>query len=327
MSEGKSPVVSIIIPVYNVASYISDALESVFAQDFEDYEVIVVNDGSTDTAELEQVLAGFPHIKYLKQENRGVASARNAALRIAQGQYVAFLDADDVWLPNKLSQQLKFMREGSYDFVYGNALFFGESPWQPGATYMDRSPSKGTVTKESLLDMRCSVPCSTVLARRQAVLDAGMFDENVRVTEDFDLWIRMLERKARGGYQKVVLAKYRFRSAGLSADRIQLHEAALWVLDKVRRGGNLTTPEREALERTTKKLRVLIGLERSKFMIRDGDFEGALQVLRDLRPLNNSFKIFFGRILLRIWPRLVQSIYRYSDESITASGRGLRCIS
>ena len=92
------PLISVIIPAYNVSSYIDEALRSIFAQDFKGYEVIVVNDGSTDTPQLEKVLEPYlEKLHYVTQENRGISAARNAALRVARGQLVALLDADDVW--------------------------------------------------------------------------------------------------------------------------------------------------------------------------------------------------------------------------------------
>src|SRR5436190_17482579 len=102
---GVAPKVSIIIPAYNVAPFISEALNSVTAQSLTDYEVIVINDGSTD--ELEQVLESFrTMITYVRQENRGLSGARNAGLRLARGQYVALLDADDIWMPDYLEKMV-----------------------------------------------------------------------------------------------------------------------------------------------------------------------------------------------------------------------------
>ena len=94
--ERAAPSVSLIIPAYNVAAFISETLASVFAQTFTDFEVIVVNDGSPDTEELERELARFiARVNYVKQENRGASAARNAGLRTPRGEFVAFLDADD----------------------------------------------------------------------------------------------------------------------------------------------------------------------------------------------------------------------------------------
>src|SRR6185369_5886632 len=102
-----TPKVSVIIPAYNIASFIVETLESVFAQTFTDYEVIVVNDGSPDTENFEGALRPYlDRIVYLKEENGGASVARNAGLQAARGEFVAFLDGDDVWLPNYLEAQM-----------------------------------------------------------------------------------------------------------------------------------------------------------------------------------------------------------------------------
>src|SRR6266851_1455315 len=119
-SGGNAPAVSVIIPAYNVSSYIGDALASAFAQIFTDFEVIVINDGSPDTADLERVLEPYREsIIYIKQENLGPSGARNAGIRRARGQYVALLDADDIWLPRYLSDQIHALSaEPALDLIY-----------------------------------------------------------------------------------------------------------------------------------------------------------------------------------------------------------------
>src|SRR5690242_21639427 len=107
--SSEPPLVSIIMPAYRVAAYISRALDSILAQTFTDYEIIVVNDGSPDTEELEQVLAPYgERIVYIKQANAGPSGARNTAIRQARGAWLAFLDADDYWEPNFLARQMAF---------------------------------------------------------------------------------------------------------------------------------------------------------------------------------------------------------------------------
>lgn len=310
-ANSNRPSISVIIPAFNVSQYISEALDSVFNQDFNDFEIIVVNDGSHDTVELERVLEPYQErIIYLKHENKGASATRNTALRIARGKYIAFLDADDVWLNNKLSEQVEFIQSGSYDLVYADAFLIGESPWPPGTTFMDKSPSVGEVTLESLLALGCCVLTSTVLAKRQAVLDAGMFDEQVRCTEDFDLWIRMALSGNRFGYQREVLAQYRYRADSTSASRLNQQENALRVLDLVRTRKNLTEREREALERTATKIGSVVSLERGKSMILRGDFRAARQLLSDARKQSKSWKVTFALIGLRTAPRTLQKLYR-----------------
>jgi glycosyltransferase involved in cell wall biosynthesis len=131
------PIVSVIIPAYNAARYIGEALNSLFDQTFRSYESIVINDGSPDTAELERELQAYgANIQYIKQGNRGAAAARNAGLLCARGEYVAFLDADDRWLPNFLEHQLEFLKLNEADFVFSDALLFGETPLA-GRTFME----------------------------------------------------------------------------------------------------------------------------------------------------------------------------------------------
>src|ERR1051326_8460176 len=102
-----SPIVSVIIPAYNAAAFIGETLDSVYAQTFKDFEVVVVNDGSPDTDELERALERYAaKLRYLKQDNQGAAAARNTGITAARGEFVAFLDADDMWLPAFLEKQL-----------------------------------------------------------------------------------------------------------------------------------------------------------------------------------------------------------------------------
>ena len=107
-----TPMVSVIMPVYNCALYIREALESIFAQTFSSFEVITINDGSSDTEQLERELQPYlDRIVYLEQENRGPSVARNLGIRHARGEFIAFLDSDDCWLPNYLSEQMKLFKE------------------------------------------------------------------------------------------------------------------------------------------------------------------------------------------------------------------------
>jgi glycosyltransferase involved in cell wall biosynthesis len=307
-AEPDTPLISVIIPAYNVSIYIAEALSSVFVQDFNSYEVIVINDGSTDTPELERELEPFrDRINYICQNNRGIAAARNAALRVARGELIALLDADDVWMEGKLTEQLAFMREGGYDMVYADALLFGEAPWSEGTTFMDRSPSDGPVTLNSLLDIRVTVVVSTVIMRKDLVEQVGSFDEEDRnMTEDFDLWLRLANAGARIGYQRKVLAKYRYRSDSISASRVKLHEAALRVLKKARRSLALNPSDAEALNRTEQRLESILMMERSKKLIVKGDIDAARATLSKARETNSSWKIPAALLALRMFPGLLR---------------------
>ena len=223
--------VSIIIPAYNAAPYIKETLDSVFAQTYSDYEVIVVNDGSPDTQELETVLLPYrSRVTYITQANRGLAGARNTGLRAAKGALIALLDADDVWLPDYLQVQTDYLRDRPQnDLVYCNALFFGDSPYD-GKEYMNEFPSAGEVTSAAIISRRCHVFVS-IMARRDAMLAVG-FDESLRSCEDFDCWIRFTARGYKIGFHRAVLVLYRKHKASLSANFEAMANYNIEVLNK-----------------------------------------------------------------------------------------------
>src|SRR5215472_1922307 len=193
--------VSVIIPCYKTAKFVAQTLQSVFAQTYQDFEVVLVNDGSPDTPELEKAIAPWrKRITYLHTENCGLAGARNNGIRAAKGELIALLDSDDIWEPNYLEVQVRKLDEDpSADIVYPNAMIFDEGP---GLYEFPRS--YGEVTFNSLVQERCVVMVS-VLARRSALERAGLFDSNLRSCEDFDMWLRCLKSGSRIIYHNQVL--------------------------------------------------------------------------------------------------------------------------
>lgn len=304
-----APAVSVIIPAYNAAAYIGETLDSVFAQTFTDYEVIVINDGSPDTASLEQVLAPYSaRINYLKQDNRGAAAARNTGLRAARGRFFAFLDADDAWLPNYLAEQMHLIQSSGADLVYADALLVGASPLA-GRTYMETAPSRGAVTPESLLALQCNVITSGVLARRRPVIEVGMFDEAIRRAHDFDLWLRLAKHGARLIYQRKALLRHRVLESGLSGDTISQYVRALKVLDTIARRGDLTASEQTALAGTQAQLRAQLALERGKEQLLRQDFAGAAAAFGEANSFFRSWKLRLVLLWLRLAPRTLRHVY------------------
>src|SRR5688572_20470425 len=139
------PKISVVIPAYKSAGTIRETLDSVLAQKFREHEVIVVNDGSPDTTALEAaILTRLEDIVYIKQHNAGAGVARNTGIENARGDIIAFLDADDVWLPDFLASQYVFLHRHDYDMVYCDALLFGmRSAYR--RTFMETAPSEGEV--------------------------------------------------------------------------------------------------------------------------------------------------------------------------------------
>src|SRR5215211_460208 len=260
LGQAASPLVSVIVPAYDVAEFIGEALNSVLAKTFTDYEIIVINDGSPDTEALERALAPYmSRIVYLKQENRGVSAARNNGINAARGSLIAFLDGDDVWLPNYLEVQVKRIQaDPTIDVLYPNVQMFGGSS-EDGEEFMTICPSTGEVTFERLLLQECNVSnCS--IARRETLIRAGLFDEALRSVEDFDLWLRVIKHGGRIAYHRDVLARYRRRPGSLTADPIWLGQHIIQVLDKVKQTMDLTPSEGATVDLHHQRFEALLSL-------------------------------------------------------------------
>jgi glycosyltransferase involved in cell wall biosynthesis len=184
----------VVIPAHNAERYLAETLESVRAQTFSDYEILVIDDGSTDrTAE---IAAGYSGVTLLSQNNRGAAAARNAGIRTARGQFVAFLDADDIWVPSKLEKQAaNLLRNPQTAWIYSDALVFDGSAGLAGRRIGKRIRLyEGDIWRPLLL--RNFIASATPVVIRTALIEAGLFDESRErnVIEDWTLWLRIAER-------------------------------------------------------------------------------------------------------------------------------------
>jgi glycosyltransferase involved in cell wall biosynthesis len=315
LDQTGSPLVSVIVPAYDVAQFIGEALNSALAQSFTDYEVIVINDGSPDTAELERTLVPYmPRIVYIKQENRGVSAARNAGISAARGSLIAFLDGDDVWLPHYLEVQVKRIQADlSIDVLYPNVLMFGDSSPEGGEEFMTLCPSRGEVTFERLLLQECNVSnCS--IARKEMIVRAGMFDESLRSVEDFDLWLRVTKIGGRIAYHRDVLARYRRRQGSLTADPIWLSEHILAVLRNVKKRNDLTASERATVETQYEHFQAVLHLHQGKHAFFSGDTAGAIKGLTEANRFFRNRKVAFTLMMLRVAPGLLLRAYDLRDR-------------
>jgi glycosyltransferase involved in cell wall biosynthesis len=304
-SNRRTPAVTVVIPAYDAARYIGEALDSVKAQTVSDYEVIVVNDGSNDRDELERVLHSHPlSIIYLSQENRGVSAARNAAIEIGKGAFYAQLDADDQWTPDYLEVQLRILSDNpNVAVVYPNATIIGDGS-HAGLEFMKISPSEGDVNFETLVRQKCVVMTS-VTARMNVIREAGMFDESLRSCEDFDLWLRIVKNGGRIIYHRRPLVRYRRHRSSLSSDRIWMTRNLLAVFGKSARTLNLTDAEFRILNDQINSNRATLYLFEGKRALSAGEVSAALvhfkKANQHLRRPKLAMVIFF----LRHLPRLV----------------------
>jgi glycosyltransferase involved in cell wall biosynthesis len=316
-----APLVSVIIPAFNVAPYIGETLDSVFAQTFAHYEVIVINDGSPDTEKLERELARFINrVNYVKQENRGASAARNAGLRAAQSEFVAFLDADDLWLPSYLDEQIKLLRERKCDLVCADAEVFSESSNEE-ETYMETlmadAPPTGDVTFVGLLSAEQSLITSGVVVRRERVFEVGLFDEALRNSQDFDLWLRLARNGTRMAYQRRVLLRYRSRDNSLSGDEVNVHCRELRVLEKVEHSYDLPPAERAEVVSVIERRRAVLEFELGKLYLARGEFTQARESFAKANQLRRSLRTRVAAWSSRMAPRLMKTLYmrrlRYAD--------------
>jgi glycosyltransferase involved in cell wall biosynthesis len=222
------PEVSVVIPTYNSARYLEPAVDSVLAQTFQDLEVIVVDDGSTDdTAALIRGLG--PPVRYLYQPNSGVSAARNRGVAASTGRYVALLDADDTWLPEKLSRQLEALGTAPAWRLCYTAFFAADSDLNPIEVRHQEMPAGAL---ESLLTHGNVVGApSTIVCERRLFQQAGGFDPGLSQCADWDMWIR-LAALTEFLYLDVPLATYRMHGVSMSSDPRLLEEDSLCVLEK-----------------------------------------------------------------------------------------------
>jgi glycosyltransferase involved in cell wall biosynthesis len=314
------PAVSVIVPAYNTAEYIGETLESVFQQTFQDFEVIVINDGSPDTAKLEGVLERFQHqIVYLKQENRGLSGARNTGIRQARGEYLAFLDSDDSWYPRYLEKQIEYLKQNpSLDAIYCDSLCFGDIRFAR-QTFMQLCPSIGPVTLESLITGRCHVCVSCTIARHKTVIETGLFDERLRSVEDWDLWIRILHRGGSMTYQRAVLGRRRVRPGALSNDSLKMLASLAEALSNLDATLNFSAPTRALLLRRLRLTEAHLELERGKAALALGRFDQAQRNLRAADDFYHSKKIGLILVVVRRTPRLARLGVKLWSFGLTCS--------
>ncbi|MDQ1639510.1 MAG: hypothetical protein QOF62_2849 [Pyrinomonadaceae bacterium] len=197
---GPSPLVTVIVPAYNYGRFIPETLRSVQAQSYQFWECIVVDDGSTD--ETGNTVRSFskedPRIKYIRQDNQGLAAARNTGIRKASGEYFQFLDADDLLEPHKFERQVRFLEQHSHvDIVFGDARYFHSehpeerlfSPEAANEPWVATFSAKGQDVLLSLVRNNIMVVSSPVL-RRSVIDDVGLFENSTKGIEDWHYWLR-----------------------------------------------------------------------------------------------------------------------------------------
>ncbi len=179
--------ISVIIPTYNRKHTLQRAIDSVLAQTFKPYEIIIVDDGSKDGTK-EWLLQNYPSVQYIHQPNNGVSSARNKGIQISQGSWIALLDSDDEWMPEKLEYQSRFIelnRDSS--FCHTNEIWIRNGV---RVNQMKKHKKYGGDIFKHCLDI-CRISPSSSIIKKDVFEEVGAFDESLTVCEDYDLWLRV----------------------------------------------------------------------------------------------------------------------------------------
>jgi glycosyltransferase involved in cell wall biosynthesis len=298
-----APKVSVIIPSYKTANLIAACLDSVFAQTYSDFEAIVVNDGSPDTPELESVLQPYlDRIVYIKQENKRAAGARNNAIRQARGEFVAFLDSDDTWMPDHLFSQMHlFAEDPAIDLVYSDAILMGDGAQE--SQFMKVCPSTGEATFAALIVERCQIPISTVVARKRTLVDAGLFDEKLARCDDYDMWVRSAFGGARIRYSRKLGARlFVGRPGSLGQSRARMAEGYSIILEKYKRTLPLKDADRAVVEKRAAEIRARYLLEQGKCKLEERQFDKARELIAEANGYLHSSRLSLAVLGLSVAP-------------------------
>jgi len=317
MQDVSDSQVAVVIPVYG-AEYLEESLASVFGQTRSPDQVIVIDDGSPHRHRIDGAVRRWgSRVTLIRQDNCGAAAARNRGILATRATLIAFLDADDLWHPAFLEEQMRRMeRVPPPTLVYANARIIGSGPLV-GQLFMDGAPSSGDVTVESLLAQRCTVLTSSVVARRQALIAAGLFDVDLRRGQDFDMWVRMAHRGARFEYTTAPLVERRIHLQNLSGDTLSALERAVAVLEKLSTKIVFSRPERRALDERVRILRGRIHAEHGKRSLKSGDLEHARLQFREALTAATNWKLQLVNAALHVAPGLIRQAYLLKSRLLT----------
>ena len=304
------PAVTIVIPTHSTSGTIAETLACVFSQTRTDFEVIVVDNGSGDIPACQAALARWQdRIRLLTQPQQGVGAARNLGIAHARARLLAFLDADDTWLPELLERHLSlFQARPELDMVWSDGWFVGDTPLA-GRTFLESTGTRATPSFLSLVRQTCAVLTSSVVVRTSVVRSAGGFDVAMPSGQDFDLWLRIAHRAAVMAIRAEPLVRRRVH-ANLSDDEAAHLRSAIAVLHRVAARLPLDDVERAAVESRVETLVTQLELELAKAALRNGCVTSAREHLA--RAKSNAWKVRAAAIGLRLAPDLLRRVYLLS---------------
>ena len=246
---------SVVVPTFNRAGIINRAINSVLSQTFKADEIIIVDDGSTDSTR-EIIMQNYPMVKYFWQKNRGVSSARNFGVKIAKGDWIAFLDSDDEWAPQKLMNQMKALSENPVlKICYTNETWIRNGVQ---VNQKKKHAKHGGYIFRFCLPL-CLISPSSVIIHRSIFEEVGLFDETLLVCEDYDLWLRICSRWPVLYLDEPLIVKYGGHDDQLSRQYWGMDRFRIYSLEKIIDSKYLDMTNRTAaISMLLKKLAIII---------------------------------------------------------------------
>ena len=267
--------ISVIIPTFNRKKTLGRAIQSVMNQSLSPFEILIIDDGSNDGTE-EWVKENFQNMRYIYQDNHGVSSARNIGIENAHGDWVAFLDSDDEWLPNKLYEQAKAMDSNpEMKFFHTNEIWIRNGV---RVNQMKKHKKYGGYIFEKCLDI-CRVSPSSVLIQKEVFDNIGIFDESLRVCEDYDLWLRITSKYPVVFLDTPLIYKYGGHADQLSKINDGIESYRIQSLEKIIQSGFLNDEQKVmAVNALVNKMKIYSkGLEKRKKLVALQDIKKNIQ--------------------------------------------------
>ncbi len=326
------PSISVVVPAYRVTGYIAEAIDSILVQTFQEFEIIVVNDGCPDTANLEIALAPYlakNQIRYIKQENHGLAGARNTGIRAARAALVTVFDGDDRLFPNALEVLWDMMQKHpNAGMVYGNCMFFGGTRLD-GQAGMKYYPSRNTSVSYADLITRKAHSMACAMFRRDLLLEVGLYDERLRKAEDYDMVLRIARAGAAIENTPAMVYDYRVRPDSLSQSGGDIQAWRIRVLEKQQKDPDLSPAENEMI--AARELRyparyVLWPLEESRVaLLKEADYRLARGRLREAnRELRSPRLAIISFVLFPALPAPLRQFALFRERRLQSHGGTLR---
>ena len=314
------PAVSVIMAAYNVEPYLDAAIASVRAQTWRDFELLIVDDGSTDgsLAIAERHAQADPRIRVLRKPNGGISSARNHGLRATTAPVIALLDSDDSWLPEYLEAQLAILAaHPGVDIVTGNAWFLGGClDGQPARPSPDPRPAPDLA--EILADETAVFIMS--IFRRRVYETIGGFDEALRTNEDYDFWLRAAVAGFRFHRNDRPLGCYRRRDDSLSSSELRMLRGLMCVYQKLRPSLAERRHELQVLDTQLSRFETERCAAEARQAIESGDFAAAGGYLAELHQRRGGAALGVARLMARWTPSLLAMAYNMRRARIAPGG-------